>query len=154
MTTADDPRRVRRLQSADFDRWRVLWDDYVSFYRADVPAHVTNLTFERLRDGEQGMVGLVCVDADDKPVGLAHLVFHSGTWTVAGHCYLEDLYVDPLHRGGTTARTLVEAVFATARERGVERVYWHTQEFNGAARSLYDTLGRLTSFVVYEHMLT
>jgi GNAT superfamily N-acetyltransferase len=153
VTTADDP-RVRRLQRADFDRWRALWDGYISFYRADVPAEVTALTFERLVGGEEGMMGLVFVDADDKPVGLAHLVFHSGTWTAAGHCYLEDLYVDPSHRGGTTARTLVEAAYAAASERGVERVYWQTQEFNGAARSLYDTIARLTSFVVYEHMLS
>ena len=33
---------------------------------------------------------------------------------------------------------------------GAERVYWHTQEFNGAARSLYDSVGQLTSMVVYE----
>ncbi len=154
MTTTDDAPRVRPLQGADFDRWRVLWSGYLSFYRADVPDRVTRLTFERLIERDEGMVGLVCVDAEDRPVGLAHLVFHGGTWTAAGHCYLEDLYVEPQHRGGTAARTLVEAVFAAARERGVERVYWHTQEFNGAARSLYDTIGQLTSFVVYEHVLS
>jgi hypothetical protein len=32
----------------------------------------------------------------------------------------------------------------------VERVYWQTQQFNGAARSLYDKVGRLTSMAVYE----
>jgi GNAT superfamily N-acetyltransferase len=146
-----EPVRVRRLQTADLDRWRVLWDAYLSFYRADVPEHLTDLTFRRLSDGEQGMLGLVAVDADDTPVGLAHIVFHSSTWSDAGHCYLEDLYVDPQHRGGRVAQALFEAVYAQARERNVERVYWHTQQYNGAARSLYDTVGELTSFVVYEH---
>jgi len=97
-------------------------------------------------------VGLVAVDADDHPLGLAHLVFHPSTWSESGYGYLEDLYVDPLHRGGQVARTLVRAVYAEAHERGVQRVYWHTQQFNGAARSLYDTVGELTSFVVYEHL--
>ncbi len=151
--TANAP-LVRRLQRTDSGRWRVLWDGYISFYRADVPPEVTALTFERLVDGAEGMVGLVCVDRDDSPVGLAHLVFHSGTWSPAGHCYLEDLYVAPEHRGGTAARALIEAAYALARQRGVERVYWQTQEFNGAARSLYDTLAQLTSYVVYEHTLT
>jgi GNAT superfamily N-acetyltransferase len=145
------PALVRRLQSADLERWRVLWDGYLSFYRADVPAHLTDLTFTRLCEGEQGMLGLVAVDADDTPVGLAHLVFHSSTWSDAGYCYLEDLYVDPQHRGGHIAQALFEEVYAQARERKVERVYWHTQQYNGAARSLYDTVGELTSFVVYEH---
>ena len=69
------------------------------------------------------MVGLVAVDADDKPVGLAHLVFHSSTWSESGYCYLEDLYVDPLRRGGQVARTLFDAVYAQAREGGAERLH-------------------------------
>jgi GNAT superfamily N-acetyltransferase len=148
-----EPGRVRRLEDDDAVGWRVLWDGYTSFYRSEIPDHVTDLTFARLRDGEDGMVGLVAVDGDDAPVGLAHLVFHAATWSESGYCYLEDLYVDPAHRGGRVARSLFDAVFAEARQRGVERVYWHTQEFNGAARSLYDTVGRLTSFVVYEHLV-
>jgi GNAT superfamily N-acetyltransferase len=149
----NDPVRVRRIKSEDFDRWGVLWGGYLAFYRAEVPDHVTDMTFKRLCDDEQGMMGLVAVDADDKPVGFAHLVFHSSTWSESSYCYLEDLYVDPLHRGGRVARTLFDAVYAQARERGAERVYWHTQQYNGAARSLYDTVGELTSFVVYEHLV-
>jgi GNAT superfamily N-acetyltransferase len=153
MAELNEKGRVRRLQDGDVERWRVLWDGYTSFYRADVPGRATELTFARLRDGEQGMVGLVAVDTEDAPVGLAHLVFHAATWSESGYCYLEDLYVDPAHRGGGVARLLFDAVYAEARERGVERVYWHTQAFNGAARSLYDTVGQLTSFVVYEHLI-
>jgi ribosomal protein S18 acetylase RimI-like enzyme len=153
MADMNDAGRVRRLRDDDVEQWRGLWDGYTSFYRADVPDHVTDLTFARLRDGEQGMVGLVAVAADDAPVGFAHLVFHAATWSESGYCYLEDLYVDPAHRGGAVARMLFDAVYAEARERGAERVYWHTQEFNGAARSLYDKVGQLTSFVVYEHLV-
>jgi GNAT superfamily N-acetyltransferase len=149
----NDAGHVRRLQIHDFDRWRVLWGGYLSFYRADVPDQVTDLTFKRLCDGEHGMVGLVAAGADDQPIGLAHLVFHGATWSESGYCYLEDLYVDPTHRGGQVARALFDAAYAEARERGVQRVYWHTQEYNGAARSLYDTVGQLTSFVVYEHLI-
>ena len=149
----DPDHTVRRLRMEDLDRWRALWDGYLSFYRAEVPDEVTELTFTRLRDGEQGMLGLVAVDSDDEPIGLAHLIFHPTTWSGSAYCYLEDLYVDPSHRGGRVARTLVDAVYARARDRGASRVYWHTQQFNGPARSLYDTVGRLTSFAVYEHDL-
>jgi GNAT superfamily N-acetyltransferase len=150
----DDLPGVRRLCGADRGRWQALWNGYIAFYRAEVPRHVTDQTFARLCDGEQGMVGLVAVDAADQPVGLAHLVFHGSTWSGTAYGYLEDLYVDPLHRGGRTARTLVEAVYAEARTRGAERVYWHTQSFNAAARSLYDSVAELTSFVVYERTIS
>ncbi len=62
-------------------------------------------------------------------------------------------YVDPAARGGSVARELFAAIYAEARRRGADRVYWHAQQFNGPARSLYDTVGRLTSFVVYEEEL-
>lgn len=153
VTDADQPVRVRRLRDEDRGCWQALWSGYLSFYRARLPEEVTETTFARLRDGEQGVLGLVAVDADDTPIGLAHLVFHASTWSATGYCYLEDLYVDPSRRGSPIARMLIGAVYAQARERGAERVYWHTQQYNGAARSLYDTVAQPTSFVVYEHPL-
>ena len=144
---------VRRVRAGDLDRWRELWSGYLAFYRAQVPDHVTALTFERLCEAEKGMIGLVAVDAEDRPIGFAHLVFHPATWSALDYCYLEDLYVDRSHRGGPVARAMFDAVYAEARRRGVPRVYWHTQQFNAPARSLYDTVGRLTSFVLYERLL-
>jgi GNAT superfamily N-acetyltransferase len=95
----------------------------------------------------------VAVDADDVPIGVAHLVFHASTWGGRGYCYLEDLYVDPSRGGGGAARALIEAVYAEAAARGLQRVYWHTQQYNAPARSLYDTVATPTSFVVYEHFV-
>jgi GNAT superfamily N-acetyltransferase len=141
------------LQDRDHDPWLDLWAGYLSFYRAKVPSEVTERTFQRLRDGADGMLGLIAVASDDRPIGLAHLVFHPSTWSETTYCYLEDLYVHPRARGGRVSQALFNAVFAEAQARGSERTYWHTQQFNGPARSLYDTVGHLTSFVVYERAL-
>jgi GNAT superfamily N-acetyltransferase len=145
--------QVRRLRRDDRERWGELWDGYLSFYRADVPAEVTEHSFDRLCAGDRSIVGLVAVSADDEPIGLAHLIFHPTTWSTDPSCYLQDLFVDRGRRGGDVARALFDAVYGYAREAGADRVYWNTQQFNGAARSLYDTVGQLTSFIVYEHDL-
>jgi GNAT superfamily N-acetyltransferase len=144
---------VRRLRPGDKPRWRELWNGYLSFYRAQVPEEVTDSSFERLCDEDGAMVGLVAVDSDDRPIGLAHLVFHPATWSRVDYCYLEDLFVDRSLRSSGVSQALFDAVYSYARDAGAGRVYWHTQQFNGAARSLYDTVGSLTSFVVYEHQL-
>jgi GNAT superfamily N-acetyltransferase len=144
---------VRPLRTEDFDRWKELWLGYLSFYRQALTDDITSTVFERLSAGERDTIGLAAVDAENEPVGIAHLVFHATTWSASDKCYLEDLYVDPSYRGGETARTLFDAVFLEARRRGCELVYWHTQQYNGAARSLYDRVGRLTSTVVYEHLV-
>lgn len=127
-----------------------MWRGYLRFYRGTLDEDVTEQTFARLRDQSDGFAGLVAIDNTDRPVGFAHLVFHGSTWSPVGYCYLEDLFVDPAHRGGGTARSLFDAVYAAARDRGADRVYWHTQQYNAPARSLYDQVGRLTSFIVYE----
>jgi GNAT superfamily N-acetyltransferase len=145
--------QVRQLRDEDRAAWDELWRGYLGFYRAEVSAAVTEATFARLRDASDDLLGLVAVDESDRPIGLAHLVFHPSTWSEARYCYLEDMFVSPAARGGGIAHALFDAVYAAARERGAEKVYWHTQQYNGAARSLYDTVGNLTSFIVYEREL-
>jgi len=127
-----------------------LWAGYLRFYRTQLQDSVTDLTFKRLCDNSDGMFGLVAVGDDGGLVGLANALMHPSTWSVAGYCYLEDLFVSPHARGTGAGEQLIEATAAVAHERGVTRLYWHTQQFNGPARSLYDTAGKLTSMIVYE----
>ncbi len=144
---------IRALEREDFDAWVELWSGYLSFYRADLGDRVTRGTFERLCGETDGMFGLVALDPGAKLVGIANSVVHRSTWTLGSCCYLEDLFVARDRRGGEVGRDLIESTAAVARERGAERLYWQAQEFNGAARSLYDTVGQLTSMVVYERAL-
>ena len=82
-------------------------------------------------------------------IGFVHYHFHLSTWTTAGYCYLEDLFVDPLARGRGTGRALIEAVYRAADERGVSRVYWHTENTNARAQVLYNQVGYLTPFLQF-----
>lgn len=139
---------LRRLAAQDRADWEPLWAAYCAFYRADVDAGITTHTFGRLCEGGN-LIGFIAFDAQGAAVGFVNALFHESTWSMNGYCYLEDLYVAPVARGSGVARLLIEQVYAAADARAAERVYWHTQEFNAAARSLYDTLARRTSFIVY-----
>ena len=117
------------------------------FYRADVAPQVTERTFERLGQDEQ-VYGLVAEDAEGRLLGLMNLVFHPSTWSAVGYCYIEDLYVSPQARPqgvGKAVRTGVSAGGGTRQRSGL----WMTQEYNAPARSLYDKIGRRSSFIVY-----
>ncbi len=143
-----DP-QVRQILACDEQRWRELFQGYIAFYEATVPDAVVALTWRRLLAGEDNMAGLVAVDVADRPIGLAHLVFHRSTWAETWYCYLEDLFVDPAVRGGGVGRALIQATYAEANRRGATRTYWATQEKNETARRLYDRIGVLTEFVQY-----
>ena len=115
-----DP-RVRQILARDEERWRELFQGYIAFYEETVPDAVIALTWRRLLAVEDGMAGFIAVDAADRPIGLAHLIFHRSTWAETWYCYLEDLFVDPAVRGSGTGRALIQAAYAEADRRGATR---------------------------------
>jgi GNAT superfamily N-acetyltransferase len=142
--------RIRDARAADETRWRGLWAGYLAFYKHDLPDAVTADVWRRLISGDPHFVGLVAVDAADRPIGLAHYIVHPSTWTTSAYCYLEDLFVDPeARRDGIGARLIAE-IYRRADLNKWSRVYWATQETNYRGRSLYDKVGRPTEFIIYE----
>lgn len=139
---------IRRITANDKSQWSELWQGYLNFYRADISPQVSDQTFERLERDEQ-VYGLVAEGKDGKLLGLMHLIFHPSTWSTQGYCYIEDLYVSPLARGQKVSEKLFERAYQLADERGSDRVYWMTQEYNAPARSLYDKIGKRSSFIIY-----
>jgi ribosomal protein S18 acetylase RimI-like enzyme len=139
---------VRPLQSADRDRWNELWRGYLQFYKHDLPADLTDLTWRRLLDPAHAFQGFAAHDGE-RIAGIVHFHVHASTWARTGYCYLEDLFVDPGCRGQGLGRTLIEAVYAAADEQGAERVYWHTENTNDRAQHLYRQVAELTPFVQF-----
>jgi GNAT superfamily N-acetyltransferase len=143
------PVTIRPVTEEDWDVWKALWDGYLDFYREHLDEATSKFTFDRLCRLEDGLFGFVA-EQDGDIQGIVNALVHPSTWTTGCYCYLEDLYVARSARGSRIARDLIEAVSKEAASRGAAHVYWHTQQFNGAARSLYDQVATLTSFVVYE----
>jgi GNAT superfamily N-acetyltransferase len=141
---------IRGLKERDWDQWRPLWDGYLEFYRASLSEDTTRSTFDRLTRGDSDMFGLLALSEQGEGVGALHCVLHPTTWSRRPSCYLEDLFVTPAARGTDLGRHLLEEAKRVSVERGAGRLYWHTQVYNGRARSLYDQVARPTSFIVYE----
>jgi GNAT superfamily N-acetyltransferase len=143
--------RIRALQADDRQRWGELWAQYLAFYSQNLPPAVTDLAWRRLMEGSQ-LHGFAAVEESDdgaRMVGFVHYHFHLSTWSASDCCYLEDLFVDPLSRGRRAGRTLIEAVYKAADERGASRVYWHTENTNARAQVLYNQVGYLTPFLQF-----
>ena len=142
--------RTRPLQPRDEPAWRVLWRAYLAFYETELPQEVYAASFSRLTDPLiLDYHGLIAEDAEGRPMGLVHYIFHRHGWRLEEVTYLQDLYVAPEARGTGMGRALIEAVFAAADAAGCPHVYWLTQSFNSTARQLYDRIGEATPFVKY-----
>jgi GNAT superfamily N-acetyltransferase len=140
---------IRPLAASDKADWARLWTAYLAFYETSRPQEVFDIYFQRLLgDDPQDYHGLIA-EVDGRPVGLVHYLFHRHGWSVENVCYLQDLYADPEVRGTGVGRALIEAVYAAADAQGAGQVYWLTQDFNTAARRLYDRIGVATPFIRY-----
>ncbi|HET6470433.1 MAG TPA: GNAT family N-acetyltransferase [Pseudomonadales bacterium] len=142
--------RIRRLAEKDKSAWLPLFKGYIEFYEATVADEIIEATWRRMLDGAPDFhIGLVAVDDSDRPIGLAHILFHRSTWSLTQYCYLEDLFVEPTLRAKGVGRALIDAVYREADARQCSRTYWMTQEFNYRARGLYDQVATKSPFVQY-----
>ena len=63
------------------------------------------------------------------------------TWEGRHGLYLEDLYVQPGHRGSGIGRALICELAAQAVARGYRRLEWSVLHWNEPARDFYRSLG-------------
>ena len=129
---------IRAALPADKQRWLILWQGYLDFYKTALSAEQSDLTWQRILDPEFNM-NCAVAEEDGAVIGFVTYNLQNSTWSPNGHCYLEDLFVDPNSRGSGVGRSLIEYVKAFAIEKMCSRLYWNTDEDNATARKLYDT---------------
>lgn len=144
--------KIRPLNKSDYPQWRELWDQYLVFYNHTLEETQTQLTFERLTSAKPEIHGLV-IEVEAKLIGFTHSSFTHSTWSENQDLYLEDLFVDPAHRGRGAGRALIEAVAEFGKSQGAQKLYWQTHKDNHTAQSLYKKLASKSEFVIYEQQL-
>jgi len=82
------------------------------------------------------MIGRIA-ESGGEITGFSISVVHIGTWFAGPACYLEDLFVDPAHRGRGIGRALIQDLADLGKQHGWSNLYWHTRHDN-PARKLYD----------------
>ena len=90
---------------------------------------------------ERKMAEVIFVMEDGKEVGFA-LFFHNFS-TFVGRCgiYLEDLYVEPEHRGNGYGKALLKELAKITVERGCGRLEWCCLDWNKPSIDFYLSLG-------------
>ena len=130
--------KVRPIQDVDKARWLELWNGYLTFYKTSVPDDQTDRTWKRILDPEFNMKCAVA-EIKGQVIGFTTYNLQNSTWSPHGHCYLEDLFVDPAVRGYGAGRALIDYVMDFALSMNCSRLYWNTDEDNATARKLYDS---------------
>ncbi|MBY0514446.1 MAG: GNAT family N-acetyltransferase [Gemmataceae bacterium] len=107
-------------------------------------AHAVDLDEAKLRDhlfGPRPYAEVLLAEDAGAVVGFA-LFFHNySTFRGKPGIYLEDLFVEPAHRGKGHGKALLAALAALAMERGCGRLEWAVLNWNEPAIQFYKSLG-------------
>ncbi|MGY2129070.1 N-acetyltransferase family protein [Blastococcus sp. SYSU DS0617] len=87
------------------------------------------------------LFGHVATDADGHVVGVALWFLNFSTWRGTHGIYLEDLYVQPGHRGRGLGRELLRTLAAVCVERGYSRLEWSVLDWNTPSIDFYRAAG-------------
>ncbi|WP_339486206.1 GNAT family N-acetyltransferase [Pseudomonas sp. EL_65y_Pfl2_R95] len=142
---------IRPITAADEAVWLPLWQGYQQFYKTEISAQTSAITWQRFLDPDEPMHAAIAW-LDNKPVGIVHWIYHRSCWTVGDYCYLQDLFVEQPLRGAGVGRKLIEHVYAQAQAAGASRVHWLTQETNTDAMQLYDRIADRSGFLQYRKL--
>jgi GNAT superfamily N-acetyltransferase len=87
------------------------------------------------------MAEVILAEWAGEPVGFA-LFFHNfSTFLGRPGIYLEDLFVDPEHRGKGIGKALLSQLARIATERGCGRLEWAVLDWNQPSIDFYKSLG-------------
>jgi GNAT superfamily N-acetyltransferase len=126
---ADTPTIVRLIRAlAEYERL----SDQVVFDEDRLAAHLF---------GPRPYAEVLLAEDSGRAVGYA-LFFHTySTFLGKPGIFLEDLFVEPAHRGRGHGKALLSAVAKLAVERGCGRVEWFVLDWNEPSIRFYDSLG-------------
>ena len=148
---------IRDIREGDHDDWRRLFTEYGVFYETHFSPAVLDGVWAWLMDAESEVCAVVAVDAStgsaqatDTVIGFAHYRQVPDTFTAGPSWFLDDLYVEPGHRGSGAGAALIDAVAERAASDGGGTLRWITAADNATAQSVYDKLAKRTTWVTYE----
>jgi GNAT superfamily N-acetyltransferase len=108
--------------------------------------HEVRLTEEQLTGclfgDSPALFGHVAED-DGAVVGVALWFLNFSTWRGTHGIYLEDLFVQPQHRGQGLGKELLRTLAAVCVERGYSRLEWSVLDWNTPSIEFYEAAGAL-----------
>ena len=105
-------------------------------------------TDDEMRAGVERLLGdadteflLAAPAGNEPPAGVAQLRFRYGVWRAGGDCLLEDLFVEPAHRGKGFGKALLRHLARICVDRGYGRFEWRVLDWNEPSIKFYESLG-------------
>jgi GNAT superfamily N-acetyltransferase len=101
----------------------------------------TAADFQESLFGTPARAEALLAEIDGKPVGFAVWFYNFSTFRGRHGLFLEDIFVDPAHRGAGIGRAIFRFLAQRAIAQGCARMDWDVLNWNGTAIRFYRSLG-------------
>jgi GNAT superfamily N-acetyltransferase len=132
------------------DGWERLYAGYAAFYEVTQTPEMRATVWNWITDPAHEVKAFIAEDTAGRPIGLAHYRPFARPLSASTGGFLDDLFVDPAHRGARVADALIGALAALGRERGWSVIRWITADNNYRGRAVYDRLATRTPWLTYD----
>jgi GNAT superfamily N-acetyltransferase len=134
---------VRSIRPDDVPAVVGLVRELADYERALHEVRLTEEQLTRCLFGDSpALFGHVAED-DGAVVGVALWFLNFSTWRGTHGIYLEDLFVQPQHRGKGLGKELLRTLAAVCVERGYSRLEWSVLDWNTPSIEFYEAAGAL-----------
>jgi GNAT superfamily N-acetyltransferase len=135
-----DP-RVRPATEADVDAIVGLVYELAEYEKLVEQCHLTAGLLRAALFGDNPAVFGFVAEVDAEVVGYTLHFLNFSTWEGVHGIYLEDLYVQPAHRGSGLGKALLRNLGEIAVQRGYARVEWSVLDWNAPSIAFYESIG-------------
>ena len=140
---------IRDIRLKDKEQWEELYKEYADFYKVEMNGKILQTVWNWMYDKSHEVNGLV-YEVDGNIVGLAHYRRMPSPLRGQDIGFLDDLFVDPEHRGQRIGEKLINKLKEISKSKRWNLVRWITREDNLRAKSLYNRISEKTTWDVYE----
>ena len=132
---------VREARESDVEPILQLVRELAHYERAPEAVKATPEHFRAALFGPQPAAYALVAEVEGEVVGFALYFLNFSTWEGVHGIYLEDLFVQPEHRGTGLGKALLTALAEIAVDRGYARVEWWVLDWNTPSIEFYRRLG-------------
>ena len=140
---------VREIQLKDNQQWQELYKGYANFYKVEMNNQILETVWSWLHDRNHELNGIV-YEIDENIVALAHYRRMPRPLKGQDIGFLDDLFVEPIHRGKKIGEKLLNELKNISKSKEWGLIRWLTRDDNLRAKALYDRVAKKTSWDLYE----
>ena len=106
-------------------------------------AVATEADFRKQLFGDQASAHCMIADVGGHAAGIAIWFYSFNTFTCRPGLYVEDVFVEPAHRGRGIGRAFFRALAQRALAKGCSRMEWSVLDWNDPAIAFYRSMGAI-----------